>query len=112
MKAFYVFFFFTAAMCVNAQMDSSRVPPTPLTALVEEAQQNNPEVQAAMHSAQAAGHAAKQAGALLDTPTAISPTSAWARRRNFPGRESAHCGLRLRELRPTRCARNRARSAA
>jgi outer membrane protein TolC len=48
-------------------MEPSQNPPSPLATLVEESQQNNPEIQAATHGAQAAGHAAKQAGALPDT---------------------------------------------
>jgi outer membrane protein, heavy metal efflux system len=67
MKAFYVLFFLTVPVCVSAQMQSSQGVPSPLSTLVEESQQNNPEIQAAMHGSVAAGHAAQQAGALPDT---------------------------------------------
>src|SRR5260370_8355826 len=40
---------------------------TPLSALIEEAQQKNPEIRAMTHSYEAAGHMAKAAGALPDT---------------------------------------------
>jgi outer membrane protein TolC len=95
MKAFYVLFFYAAAVCVDAQMDSSRVPPTPLTALVEEAQQNNPEVQAAMHGAQAAGHAAKQAGALPDAQIMLQHLSVGSPRpfAGYTNSDFAYIGL-------------------
>jgi outer membrane protein TolC len=95
MKAFYALFFFAAAVCVDAQMDSSRVPPTPLTALVEEAQQNNPEVQAAMHGAQAAGHAAKQAGALPDAQIMLQHLSVGSPRpfAGYTNSDFAYIGL-------------------
>ena len=95
MKAFYVLFFFAGAVCVDAQMDSSRVPPTPLTALVEEAQQNNPEVQAATHGAQAAGHAAKQAGALPDSQVILQHLSVGSPRpfAGYTNSDFAYIGL-------------------
>jgi cobalt-zinc-cadmium efflux system outer membrane protein len=95
MKALCVLFFFGAAVCVDAQMDSSRVSPTPLTALVEEAQQNNPEVQAAMHGAQAAGHAAKPAGALPDTQIMLQHLSVGSPRpfAGYTNSDFAYIGL-------------------
>ena len=71
MKAVYVLFFLSAPVCVSAQMQPSQGPPSPLSTLVEESQQNNPEIQAAMHGSVAAGHAAKQAGALPDTQVMV-----------------------------------------
>jgi cobalt-zinc-cadmium efflux system outer membrane protein len=95
MKVFYVLFFFAATVCLDAQMDSSRVPPTPLTALVEEAQQNNPEVQAAMHGAQAAGHAARQVGALPDTQIMLQNLSVGSPRpfAGYTNSDFAYIGL-------------------
>ncbi|MBZ5508480.1 MAG: TolC family protein [Acidobacteriia bacterium] len=94
MKAFYVLFFF-AAVVSHAQMDPSHVPPTPLTALVEEAQQKNPEIQAAMHGAQAAGQAAKQAGALPDTQVMVQHLSVGSPRpfAGYTNSDFAYIGL-------------------
>jgi outer membrane protein TolC len=66
MKAFYLLFLFAGAVSA-AQDPMPQGPSVPLAALVEEARQKNPEIQAATHGAQAAGHAARQAGALPDT---------------------------------------------
>jgi outer membrane protein TolC len=66
MKAFYLLFLFVGAVSA-AQDPMPQGPSVPLAALVEEARQKNPEIQAATHGAQAAGHAARQAGALPDT---------------------------------------------
>lgn len=66
MKAFCLLFLFVGAVCF-AQDPMPHGPSVPLATLVEEAQQKNPEIQAATHGAQAAGHAARQAGALPDT---------------------------------------------
>src|SRR5260370_21263350 len=44
---------------------------TPLSALIEEAQQKNPEIRAMTHSYEAAGHMAKAAGALPDTQVMV-----------------------------------------
>ena len=94
MKAFFVLFFLAGAVCV-AQMNPSRAPPMPLTALVEEAQQNNPEIQAATHGAQAAGHAAKQAGALPDTQVMVQHLSVGSPRpfAGYTNSDFAYMGL-------------------
>ena len=94
MKAFYVLVFF-AGVVSHAQVDPSHVPPTPLTALVEEAQQKNPEIQAAMHGAQAAGHAAKQAGALPDTQVMVQHLSVGSPRpfAGYTNSDFAYIGL-------------------
>lgn len=94
MKASCVLVFLAAAIC-DAQMNPSRVQPAPLTALVEEAQQNNPEIQAATHGAQAAGHAAKQAGALPDTQVMVQHLSVGSPRpfAGYTNSDFAYMGL-------------------
>jgi outer membrane protein TolC len=74
MKAFYLSFLFAAAVCA-AQDAMPQGQSIPLATLVEEAQQKNPEIQAATHGAQAAGHAAKQTGALPDTQVMLQHLS-------------------------------------
>src|SRR5256885_1557281 len=72
MKAFMVLLLSTTAFCVTFQSPDSEHPastqaPVPLTALIEEAQQKNPDIQAAAHEYRAARNSAKGAGALPDT---------------------------------------------
>ena len=49
MKSFSILFLLMAGLCAIAQVNPEQRPPTPLAELVEEAQQNNPEIQAATH---------------------------------------------------------------
>lgn len=95
MKALCVLFFFAAAMCAVAQTQSASSPPTRLTTLVEEAQQNNPEIQAAIHGYQAAGHAARQAGALPDTQIMLQHLSVGSPRpfAGYTNSDFAYIGL-------------------
>jgi outer membrane protein, heavy metal efflux system len=95
MKAFCVLFFLAGAVCVSAQMRPSSGPLTPLTTLVEEAQQNNPEIQAATHGAQAAVHAAKQAGTLPDTQIMVQHLSVGSPRpfAGYTNSDFAYIGL-------------------
>ena len=68
MKAFLILLFSTTAFCVTFQSpDGDHAAPVPLTALIEEAQQKNPDIQAAIHEYRAANNGAKGAGALPDT---------------------------------------------
>jgi outer membrane protein TolC len=62
---------------------------------VEEAQQKNPEIQAATHGAQAAGHAAKQAGALPDTQIMLQHLSVGSPRpfAGYTNSDFAYIGL-------------------
>ena len=94
MNAFCVLVFLATGIC-DEQMNPSRVPPTPLTALVEEAQQNNPEIQAATHGAQAAGHAVRQAGALPDTQVMLQHLSVGSPRpfAGYSNSDFAYIGL-------------------
>lgn len=71
MKVSCLLYFFIAGVCASAQMEPLAGPPVPLASLVAEAQQKNPEIQAAIHGGQAATHAARQAGALPDTQVMV-----------------------------------------
>ncbi|MGZ4828548.1 MAG: TolC family protein [Candidatus Angelobacter sp.] len=95
MKAFCALYFLSAAVCVSAQMEPSQNPPSPLATLVEEAQKNNSEVQAAMRGAQAAGHAARQAGALPDTQIMLQHLSVGSPRpfAGYTNSDFAYIGL-------------------
>jgi outer membrane protein TolC len=66
-----------------------------LATLVEEAQQNNPEIQAATHGYQAASHAAKQAGALPDTQIMLQHLSVGSPRpfAGYTNSDFAYVGL-------------------
>src|SRR5579864_9646744 len=94
MKAFYLLFLLTGAACA-AQGPMPLGPSVPLATLVEEAQQNNPEIQAATHGAQAAGHAAKQAGALPDTQIMLQHLSVGSPRpfAGYTNSDFAYIGL-------------------
>ena len=95
MKALCVLFFQAGAVCVLAQMQPSPARPSPLATLIAEAQQNNPEIQAATHGAQAAGHAAKQAGALPDTQIMLQHLSVGSPRpfAGYTNSDFAYMGL-------------------
>jgi outer membrane protein TolC len=94
MKAFYLLFFLAGAVCA-AQDPMPQGPSVPLATLVEEAQQKNPEIQAATHGAQAAGHAAKQAGALPDTQIMLQHLSVGSPRpfAGYTNSDFAYIGL-------------------
>lgn len=95
-KAFcFLLFSMAAAVGVSAQMQPSPSVPTPLVTLVEEAQQNNPEIQVAVHGAQAAGQAAKQAGALPDTQIMLQHLSVGSPRpfAGYSNSDFAYIGL-------------------
>jgi outer membrane protein TolC len=94
MKALYLLFLLAGAVCA-AQGPMSQGPSVPLAALVEEAQQKNPEIQAATHGAQAAGHAAKQAGAVPDTQIMLQHLSVGSPRpfAGYTNSDFAYIGL-------------------
>jgi outer membrane protein TolC len=94
MKAFYLLFLFAGAVSA-AQDPMPQGPSVPLAALVEEARQKNPEIQAATHGAQAAGHAAKQAGALPDTQIILQHLSVGSPRpfAGYTNSDFAYIGL-------------------
>jgi outer membrane protein TolC len=94
MKAFYLLFVLAGAVCV-AQDPMLQGPSVPLAALVEEAQQKNPEIQAATHGAQAVSHAAKQAGALPDTQIMLQHLSVGSPRpfAGYTNSDFAYVGL-------------------
>jgi outer membrane protein, heavy metal efflux system len=95
MKASCILFLLAGATCVSAQMQPSQNPLSPLAALVEEAQQKNPEIQAATHGAQAASHAAKQASALPDTQIMLQHLSVGSPRpfAGYTNSDFAYIGL-------------------
>jgi outer membrane protein, heavy metal efflux system len=95
MKSFCVLFLMMAGLCAIAQMNPEQRPPTPLAALVEEAQQKNPEIQVAAHGAQAAGHAARQAGALPDMQIMLQQLSVGSPRpfAGYTNSDFAYIGL-------------------
>lgn len=68
MKTFLILLFSTTAFCVTFQSpDGDHAAPIPLTTLIEEAQQKNPDIQVAEHEYRAAKSGAEGAGALPDT---------------------------------------------
>ena len=75
MKALALLFFAMTGTCLYGQspraMPATSPAVTPLSALIEEAQQKNPEIRAMTHSYEAAGHMAKAAGALPDTQVMV-----------------------------------------
>ncbi len=79
MKAFALMFFAATGLWLYGQspqpMTSASPGASPLAALIEEAQQKNPEIQATRHSYQSAGHAAEAAGALPDTQVMVQQLS-------------------------------------
>jgi outer membrane protein TolC len=94
MKAFYLIFLLAGALCA-AQNPMPLGPSVPLATLVEEAQQKNPEIQAATHGYQAASHAAKQAGALPDTQIMLQHLSVGSPRpfAGYTNSDFAYMGL-------------------
>ncbi|HEV8182727.1 MAG TPA: TolC family protein [Candidatus Angelobacter sp.] len=94
MKAFYLLFLFAGAVCA-AQDPMPQGPAVPLATLVEEAQQKNPEIQAATHGAQAAGHAASRTGALPDTQIMLQHLSVGSPRlfAGYTNSDFAYIGL-------------------
>jgi cobalt-zinc-cadmium efflux system outer membrane protein len=94
MKAFYLIFLLAGALCA-AQNPMPLGPSVPLATLVEEAQQKNPEIQAATHGAQAASHAAKQVGALPDTQIMLQHLSVGSPRpfAGYTNSDFAYIGL-------------------
>ena len=95
MRAFCVLYFVMAAVCAAAQMKASQTLPSPLAALIVEAEQNNPEIQAATHGAQAAGYGAKQAGALPDMQVMVQHLSVGSPRpfAGYTNSDFAYIGL-------------------
>jgi len=67
MKAFVILLFSTAAFGFQSPAEHTASDPVPLTALIEETQQKNPDIQAAIHEYRAANNGVKGAGALPDT---------------------------------------------
>jgi cobalt-zinc-cadmium efflux system outer membrane protein len=75
MKAFLILLFTTAAFGLQSPVEQTSSNPIPLSALIEEAQQKNPGIQAAEHEYRAARNGAKGAGALPDTQLMLQQLS-------------------------------------
>jgi outer membrane protein TolC len=100
MKAFLVLLLSTTAFCVTFQSPDSEHPassqaPVPLTALIEEAQQKNPDIQAAAHESRAARNSAKGAGALPDAQLMLQHLSVGSPRpfAGYTNSDFAYIGL-------------------
>jgi cobalt-zinc-cadmium efflux system outer membrane protein len=99
MKAFLILLFSTTAFCVTVQSpDGQHTGPNqavPLAALIEEAQQRNPEIQAAGHEFRAASNGAKGAGALPDTQLILQHLSVGSPRpfAGYTNSDFAYIGL-------------------
>lgn len=78
MKAFLILLVSTSPFCVALQLpDAEHTVPAPasLSSLIEAAQRNNPDIQAAVHQYRAATSEAKSAGALPDTQLMLQQLS-------------------------------------
>ena len=75
MKAILVLLFSTAAFGIQLPAEHTTSNPAPLSALIEEAQQKNPDIQASVHGYRAASNSAKGAGALPDTQLTLQQLS-------------------------------------
>jgi outer membrane protein, heavy metal efflux system len=101
MKALYVLLLFTAsgmglpAQNPQAMGSTPMAAASPLSALIEEAQRNNPEIQAMTHSYQAAGEISKAAGALPNTQVMVQHLSVGSPRpfAGYTNSDFAYIGL-------------------
>jgi outer membrane protein, heavy metal efflux system len=79
MKALALLFLVTAVVCLYGQspqaMPATSPAVTPLSKLLEEAEQNNPDIRATMSSYRAADQGTKAAGALPDTQVMVQHLS-------------------------------------
>jgi cobalt-zinc-cadmium efflux system outer membrane protein len=99
MKAFLILLLSTTAFCVTVQSPDGEHTGSnqaiPLTALIEEAQQKNPDIQAAGHEYRAASNGAKAAGALPDTQLTLQHLSVGSPRpfAGYTNSDFAYIGL-------------------
>ncbi len=100
MKVFLILLFSTTAFCATVQSRDRENPdsdqtPTSLVKLVEEAQQKNPDIQAAVHGYRAARSGAKGAGALPDTQLILQNLSVGSPRplAGYTNSDFAYIGL-------------------
>lgn len=75
MKTILVLLLSTAAFGIQSPAEHTTSNPVPLSALIEEAQQKNPDIQASEHGYRAARNGAKGAGALPDTQITLQQLS-------------------------------------
>jgi outer membrane protein TolC len=106
MKAFALLFFATAAVCLYGQspqaMPATSSAGTPLSTLLEEAQQNNPEIRAMVSSYHAADQGTKAAGALPDTEVMLQHLSVGSPRpfAGYTNSDFAYIGLGISQVFP------------
>lgn len=117
MKALALLFFATASMCLFGQSPQAMPATSPavsLAALIEEAQQKNPEIRAMTYSYQAAGHAAKAAGALPDTQVMVQQLNVGSPRpfAGYTNSDFAYIGLGVAQEFPWPGKRKLRREAA
>jgi len=119
MKAFVPLLLFVLAgvyLYGQTQQEMSERPSsaTSLAALIEEAQQKNPEIVAMTHSYQAAGHMAKAAGALPDTQVMVQHLSVGSPRpfAGYANSDFAYVGLGVAQEFPWPGKRELRREAA
>lgn len=119
MKAFVLLLFsVSAGMYLYSQnpqtMPTGSSSATSLAALIEEAQQKNPEILAMTHSYQAAGHMAKAAGALPDMQVMVQHLSVGSPRpfAGYANSDFAYVGLGVAQEFPWPGKRGLRREAA
>src|SRR6266478_2578488 len=100
MKVLLILLFSTTAFCATVQSRDPKNPdsnqtPTSLVTLVQEAQQKNPDIQAAVHGYRAASSSAKGAGALPDTQLILQNLSVGSPRpfAGYTNSDFAYIGL-------------------
>ena len=118
MKALALLFFATAAVCLYGQspqaMPATSSAVTPLSTLLEEVQQNNPEIRAMMSSYHATDQGTKAAGALPDTQVMVQHLSVGSPRpfAGYTNSDFAYIGLGVSQELPWPGKRGLRREAA
>jgi cobalt-zinc-cadmium efflux system outer membrane protein len=105
MKAFLILLFATATPVFGLfQLPAEHTvsKPVPLTALIEEAQQKNPDIQAAIHEYRAANNGVKGAGALPDTQLMLQHVSVGSPRpfAGYTNSDFAYIGIGISQQLP------------
>jgi cobalt-zinc-cadmium efflux system outer membrane protein len=96
MKSFLILLFSTTALCVTFQSpNGDDTAPASLAVLIAEAEQKNPDIQAAVHGYRAASSSAKGAGALPDTQLMLQHLSVGSPRpfAGYTNSDFAYIGL-------------------
>jgi outer membrane protein, heavy metal efflux system len=105
MKAFLILLFATATPVFGlfpSPAEHTVSKPVPLTALIEEAQQKNPDIQAALHEYRAANNGVKGAGALPDTQLMLQHVSVGSPRpfAGYTNSDFAYIGIGISQQLP------------